>query len=360
MQNTLSLGPPLSPSIASQHRQYLLLAHQQKTSLIQRLQLQLAEVEAKLSRHPLPKSERKRLSKVRSKTNRSLQRFSNDITALETSLAELKIIMQVQTQQCHSDQSHRAGNQYRQWVWNGTSFVEQSVTNNSWEASFTTGHIGVYSPQWQGQSFSVSMVSPREYQFLQNSPTGFQYPSEQALYDALPEYVPTVDTHAESSGNIAYVNEAFPIDAQPISMPGFETFAWDHFSNSPNLWVNTIAKSNVSPFVSPRTIIRSNIPPPILTGREPDPASLRGDAPIFTPSLTWSCPVTPQFQQDNMENEPRKKEANRRYSAAAVDLIEYRLRHPSSRTKGKWSRYGRDVCKSPSAEHHNRLMAIWT
>lgn len=352
MQSTLSLHYPLSPGIASQHRQYLLSARQRTSSLIHRLQLKLIEVEEALAQQHLLKRERRRLSHIRWKTNRTLENLSNEMANLETSLADLQE-MQLQTARSYPTGMLEAGHRNCRWVWNGTCFVEQMTTDNFVDSN----NWGYAIPQWQGQSLNVAMILPVEFHGLENSPTAFRYPFEQNMYDDLPEQVSTAHVRVERSGSAFDDNDVSILDLQTISPPGFEKFAWPQPQSSPRLWVETNIPStqgqshNVSPFTSPRTINRPGIPPAIVTSQEPvsatgapGSAQLRGDAPVFTPSLAWSCPVTPKSHQSSFGEELSTKEENRRYSAAAVDLIEYRLRHPSHRFRGKRSRYGRNAC----------------
>lgn len=251
--------------------------------------------------------------------------------------------MHTQTQQPFPDQMLGGNFQSTQWIGNCNWVEDLDMTDLGWERFPTTENYEWFLPQWQGQPSSFSAETISDFALAQDSPAAFQYPYERAEHDVFPDY----DSAFASSRDIYKMREEGhdESDFQSVSVPGFDTFAWNQPPNTPQQSINPRfiiaprhARGN-STLISPRTVKRPNLPPPISTSR--GSAALRGDAPVFTPTSATISPLSSQTQDGTAAADgAQKKGKSRKYSAAAVDLIEYRLQHPNPRSRAKRIKYG--------------------
>ncbi|KAF2102941.1 hypothetical protein NA57DRAFT_71925 [Rhizodiscina lignyota] len=356
----------------NQQRQYHWCARQRTQSLIGQLQARLFSLDSTLSRHPTPKRERKRLQQARWKANKQLQVCVNEEQVISSNLRELEIKMQAQAQaqaQTHFQYSDRVFGSFSsssntQWVSSEDSGpVDVQMLDQSWETYPTSETYEWSTPEWQAQPWGADQLPDNMYNAnALNFPMSFQYPYETMMLESNANFdaaFGTLEQSASMTNGQTDQDETQP-SLQPIPMPGFESFAWDHPSEGPQQWINPRSPSSQrsgharieSAIISPRTIKRPNQPAPISTVLSPTfPPSgassantLRAEAPPFTPMppATWSCPVSLNVRMSvPAGNDVSAGTAGRgrRYSAAAVDLIQYKIRQSNDRLRAKMGKY---------------------
>jgi hypothetical protein len=350
----------LDAELIDQQRQYLVSARQRTQALISRLRTRLFSLESTLSQRPTPKRERKRLQQARWKTNKSLQICLKEEQVLSSNLLALNLKMQVQAQthpQNHFPPhsysgSYSSSNNTLGAHSDGSWPSDQAMPDAAWQGYPTTDMYEWFQPQWQGQQpFTAQLLDVRYNELASPSPALFQYPYEDTQYGAYPNFDKTFTPSDDAFAMIIdqeHSNE-LEVHVQPISMPGFDSFSWHLPPNSPHQWVNPKLLSMKrharveSVTISPRTVgtpfnlspISTTMAPPVGSSGPSSATTLRADAPPF-------MPTSPAYRSPLVASDVNRDESGgkRRYSAAAVDLIEYRIRQASETLNAKHGKYG--------------------